>query len=204
MKKSASRRFGLALWVLSWFTALALGVALHASIVEQSAGPLLGSTAPSSRPSADPSARAAVDARAPLAVTSSPWVQLDLRKLHGTWIGALRGDAIVAHALVPGAYRAEFVEGRAKSKTPWNMKIWAPRAGHMEADTVIMGCGFYRALHEMADGGAPWRKAYCRGYGLPAGAPQATTMRLESHTDSDRIRVRIGSYIDAELVRPAQ
>lgn len=149
-------------------------------------------------------------ARTPLPAEPSLWEPIDLRALGGRWVGAARGDAIrgsdggrFGRNLMPGGYRADFVEDRKGSKTPWNVQIWAPREGHMEADTVSMGCGFYRTLHQAdaKDASVAFRKAFCRGYGLEPGDAHPTTIVLEKSTRNERIRVRVGHYIDAELVR---
>lgn len=145
-------------------------------------------------PSADTSDR-------PL-VPTPEWEQADLQGLAGTWVDEKHGDALAAGALIPGGVRAEFVEGRKDSKTPWNVVVHAPGPGHVTSDTVILGCGFYRDLHhgrtveEVA-----FRSAFCRGYGLRPGDAHATTIRLEERADG-ALRLRIGSLLDEVLVRP--
>jgi hypothetical protein len=105
---------------------------------------------------------------------------------------------------MPMGARVVFEEGRAGSKTPWNATIWAPQQNHMTPETISMGCGFYVKLHDgEGDGGeeAAFRIAYCKGYGLAAGASHATTIRLTVREDG-ALRVRVGSMIDVVVVRP--
>lgn len=165
-------------------------------------------------PSAVPSTSSApvVEATPPLApsaVSAPPtWTQADLRALSGRWVGTKFGDAIprgpLGGSITPMGVRAVFEEGRAGSKTPWNVTIWAPRQDHMTPETISMGCGFYVRLHEgEGDGGeeAAFRTAYCKGYGLAAGASHATTIRLTVRGDG-ALRVQVGSMIDVEVARP--
>lgn len=136
---------------------------------------------------------------------AAPWTDLDLQDLAGTWVDEEHGDALVRGGLIPLGVRAIFVEAKPGSKTPWNLELWAPRQGHMMATNVSLGCGFYRQLHPGETGGdAPFRRAFCRGYGLAPGDSHATTIRLEKRKEGDAIvaiRVRIGSIIDEVLVR---
>lgn len=145
---------------------------------------------------------------APVPPTQPPapptWTQADLRALSGRWVGTKFGDAIprgpLGGSITPMGVRAVFEEGRAGSKTPWNVTIWAPRQDHMTPETISMGCGFYVRLHE-AEGGTEFRTAYCRGYGLAAGASHATTIRLTVRGDG-ALRVQVGSVLDVEVARP--
>jgi hypothetical protein len=155
-----------------------------------SAAPVVKEPAPSAAP---------VPAAAPLLTP------VDLRTLPGRWVGAEFGDAIplgpLGGSIMPMGVRAVFEEGRAGSKTPWNVTIWAPRQDHMTPETISMGCGFYLGLHAAEDGGGEaFRTAYCRGYGLAAGDSHATTIRLTVRGDG-ALRVQVGSLLDVVVVR---
>jgi hypothetical protein len=138
------------------------------------------------------------------------WTPVEnLKPLAGRWVSADRGDAVitrfddaglVVRELIEGATRAEFVRGKRGSRTPWNVEVWAPR-GRMTSHDMVLGCGFYTALRDA------WRTAYCRGYGLdPKGRSHATTIELRAspiglERKGARLRLRIGSLINEELVR---
>ncbi len=133
--------------------------------------------------------------------TSTPreeWLVLkDMSILPGKWKHQSRGDSHPKGKLVKGGVRAIFVKDSPDSRTPWNLKFWAPREGHMGAKTVAGGCGFYEELHDHA-----WRTAFCKGYGL--GVKKGLQLKLHLHLDYEKkqLRIKIGDLLDEVLVKP--
>lgn len=103
---------------------------------------------------------------------------IDASELIGTWIHSAHGDAIpkgpTGGVIVDQGVRVIF-EQRPTSKTPFNLRFWAPRPGHRTSATISGGCGFYSP--EAAGGSA--MDAFCRGYGLePTKKAPRRTMRV--------------------------
>lgn len=116
------------------------------------------SVAPPPKPSSPPAASASVRVVPP---RKEP---IDASELIGTWIHSAHGDAIpkgpTGGKIVDQGVRIIF-EQRPKSKTPFNLKFWAPGFGHRTSATISGGCGFYPR-----EPGAETMTAFCRGYGL--------------------------------------
>lgn len=120
----------------------------------------------------------------------------DLDSIGGTWVDAKKGDSHPAGKLIDGGVRVEFVKGRKGSRTPWNLRFWAPRSGHMGSDTVSGGCGFYD------DPKNGERAAFCKGYGLGGDKSHQLKLMLGSKDDGKQLHVRIGNLLDEVVVRP--
>ena len=129
------------------------------------------SAAPPPKPSSPPSAAAS---SVPVVPREEP---IDASELIGTWIHAAHGDAIpkgpTGGKIVDQGVRVIF-EQRPTSKTPFNLKFWAPRSGHRTSATISGGCGFYPREPD-----SKTMTAFCRGYGLePTENAFQTTMRV--------------------------
>ena len=141
---------------------------------------------------------AAVDAATE--ATSVTWEVLpSLDGLAGRWVGVTAGDAIpqgpTGGKIVPGGVRLDIVEKRPGSVTPWNLTAWVPKEGHMKADTINIGCGFYPDLHD-----GEWRVAYCKGYGLPG--PKSKEQRLVLKKSGEKLQVKVGDLFEVEVKKP--
>jgi hypothetical protein len=136
------------------------------------------------------------------------WVMLasvsDLDELVGVWIDVDKGDAIpkgpAGGQLVEGGVRLEIVADRPGSKTPYNLKFWAPKPGHMESKNISGGCGYYPRQP-----GVLTMDAFCKGYGLPEKGTDAARSSHETpltlQKNGDHIKVTLGLLLDVELKR---
>ena len=118
----------------------------------------------------------------------------------GTWVHQTNGDSHPGEEIKEGGVRMEFIKGEKGSRTPWNLKFWAPRQGHLTHDTISGGCGFYDEVHD-----GMWRTAFCRGYGLKVDKGLELKLILERNDDLTKLRVQIGAtmsnIIDEVLIK---
>lgn len=148
------------------------------------------------RASSEPVPDGSVDASSPDA--GIRWEVLDEAAwphLVGRWIGDAHGDAIpggpLGGKIVAGGARFEFVKGRPGSKTPWNLTFWLPTSGHLSSTKISGGCGFYES-----------GVAFCKGYGLPAGArAQETRINVLRGPGFGVIRVSVTDLFDPVVLR---
>lgn len=180
------------------------------------------STSPSSASSSS-AAVSSVSASATPASSTSPavhstktWKTLTgMSTLHGKWVHHTKGDALDHGKLIKGGARIIFSQNP-DSRTPWNLRFWVPKDGHMSSETVSGGCGFYEEVHDDS-----WRTAFCKGYGMDEGKGaklelvlQETTSQVSrtatspngqgttrSNDPTVKLRLVIGNLIDVVLVK---
>ena len=114
---------------------LIFGLIAYLFVHQDALGPLPPLAAPSASASASVSKPSpSVPSAAATAPPQVVWETVtDPTELLGRWVDAEKGDALpkgpTGGSIVDGGVRFE-VEQRDGSKTPFNLKFWAPRAGH--------------------------------------------------------------------------
>ena len=162
-------------------------------------------SAPSGAPSTTPPER--VPAPLPLPTgaalaTENAWQQIDdIGSLNGRWIGADQGDALpdgpTGGKIVMGGVRADFLQKKPGSVTPWNLTIFAPDKQHALSENMTLGCGFYEQVHQDTE---QWRVAFCKGYGLSK--EKSTPRRLMLRTKKNTLEISLGDTFNGIVVRP--